>query len=183
MTAYSALWLRGARRLRHGHGALVREGPRAPQRAGSGGEEHHILPVTHSKFSWRLRGSTSYSHKFISRKTRNERPVPRRDSPPIQHRAVSALCYASQFAAHHVLCDARRPRGGGGWGAPRERQLASCPRWWGSPRARRHARSPEVGTHLGQRGPSGSPRCPHLGIFLKNRTKNGKITNNTTGKS
>ena len=56
MTAYSALWLRGARRLRHGHGALVREGPRAPQRTGSGGEEHHILHVTHSKFSRRLSG-------------------------------------------------------------------------------------------------------------------------------
>ena len=39
MTAYSALWLRGARRLCHGHGALVREGPRAPQRTGGGGEE------------------------------------------------------------------------------------------------------------------------------------------------
>ena len=63
------------------------------------------------------------------------------------------------------MCDARRPKGGGGWGAPRERQLASCPRWR-SPRARRHARSPEVGTHLGQRGPRGSPRCPHLGIFF-----------------
>ena len=35
MTAYSALWLRGARRLRPGHGALVREPPRAPQRAES----------------------------------------------------------------------------------------------------------------------------------------------------
>ena len=75
MTAYSALWLRGARRLRPGHGALVREPPRAPQRAESGGEEHHILPVTHSKFSLRLLGSTSYSHKYISRKTPNERPV------------------------------------------------------------------------------------------------------------
>ena len=65
-----------------------------------------------------------------------------------------------------LVCYARRPQGGGGgWGAPRERQLASCPRW-GSPRARRHARSPEVGTHLGQRGPRGSPRCPHLGSFF-----------------
>ena len=52
------------------------------------------------------------------------------------------------------------------WGAPRERQLASCPRWR-SPRAWRHARPPEVGAHPGQRDPRCSPRWGHLGAIVE----------------